>query len=88
MITLSMIEIRTLSNHRDVLGEGPQWLGGEQGLQRVDIRGRRIHRHDPVTGTAASRALDDDVGFALPAVSVASTWCPPRCAPPRPPSRR
>jgi len=51
------------------LGEGPVWCANEQVLWFTDIKGRRLHRFDPVTRQHASFTAPDQPGFALPARS-------------------
>jgi sugar lactone lactonase YvrE len=65
MITLSM-EIACLDDRRYELGEHPQWIARSGTLQHVDIRGRTIVRHRLRDGHVDVRAVEDDVGFALP----------------------
>ena len=36
------------------LGEGPVWVGRDAALWYVDIKGRRLHRFDPQTGSQRS----------------------------------
>ncbi|HYD38945.1 MAG TPA: SMP-30/gluconolactonase/LRE family protein [Allosphingosinicella sp.] len=47
------------------LGEGPVWVDGA--LWFTDIKGRRIHRYDPVDGGRRSWESPEPVGFVLPA---------------------
>ena len=49
------------------LGEGPVWCPREQVLWFTDIKQRRLHRFDPVSGTGRSFIAPDQPGFALPA---------------------
>lgn len=49
------------------LGEGPVWRAEEDAVWFVDIKGRRIHRYEPVTGAAWSWAAPDQPGFIAPA---------------------
>lgn len=46
------------------LGEGPAWIDGA--LWFVDIKGRRIHRFDPRSGTNRSWDAPEQVGWVLP----------------------
>lgn len=48
------------------LGEGPVWLAHDDAVWFVDIKGRRIHRYEPVTGAAWSWAAPDQPGFVAP----------------------
>jgi sugar lactone lactonase YvrE len=64
-----MTGIEALDDERDELGESPQWLAELGVLQRVDIRGRTIHRTATGSGDRWRRALQDDTGFALPTAS-------------------
>ncbi|MFN3582636.1 SMP-30/gluconolactonase/LRE family protein [Phenylobacterium sp.] len=48
------------------LGEGPVWLAEDDAVWFVDIKGKRIHRYEPVTGAAWSWAAPDQVGFIVP----------------------
>ena len=51
---------------RCTLGEGIVWCPRRQALLWTDIEGRRLWRHDPVTGASASWSLPDRAGsFAL-----------------------
>ena len=49
------------------LGEGPVWLAAERALLFVDIKGRRIHRLDEVSGERRSWAAPEPIGFIAPA---------------------
>ncbi|WCT73102.1 SMP-30/gluconolactonase/LRE family protein [Sphingomonas naphthae] len=49
------------------LGEGPVWDVARGALWFVDIKGRRLHRFDPVTGALASQDAPAEIGWALPA---------------------
>lgn len=53
---------RLLLDARAELGEGPRWRAGEARLYWVDIKGRRLHRFDPATGSNETRALPEPVG--------------------------
>lgn len=52
---------------QDELGEGPWWSVADQALWRVDILGRQLHRWEPQSDESASWALDEPIGFAVPA---------------------
>lgn len=47
-----------------MLGEGPVWAG--DALWFVDIKGRLVHRFDPVTGAARQWGAPDQVGWIVP----------------------
>jgi D-xylonolactonase len=48
------------------LGEGPFWSAPEQALWFVDIKGKKIHRFNPVTSERRSWSAPDQVSFVLP----------------------
>lgn len=52
---------------RAELGEGPTWDRVNGCVWFVDIKGRRLHRHNPATGANTSWTTPDQTGFALPA---------------------
>jgi len=52
---------------RAELGEGPVWDSAQSCVWFVDIKGRKLHRHDPATGRNQSWSTPDQTGFALPA---------------------
>jgi sugar lactone lactonase YvrE len=49
------------------LGEGPVWSHADRALWFVDIKGRQVHRFDPLTEEGRSWVAPDQVSFALPA---------------------
>ena len=49
------------------LGEGPVWVERDRALWFVDIKGPRIYRYDPATGTRHSWEAPEPIGFLLPA---------------------
>lgn len=49
------------------LGEGPVWVERDRALWFTDIKGRKIHRHDPAGGGRQSWSAPEQVGFVLPA---------------------
>lgn len=49
------------------LGEGPIWSARERAVWFVDIKGRRVHRHDEQDGSLRSWGAPEDVGFIVPA---------------------
>ena len=57
-----MIDVTCVLDAKSVLGEGPLWDVGEQGLYWVDIKRRLIHRFDPATGEDKSWSTSEDVG--------------------------
>ena len=50
-----------------VLGEGPVWVGREQALWFVDIKGLKLHRFDPANGALKSWDAPAQPGWILPA---------------------
>lgn len=48
------------------LGEGPVWRADDDAVWFVDIKGKRIHRYEPVTGAAWSWAAPNQPGFIAP----------------------
>lgn len=52
-----------------MLGEGPVWT--RDALWFVDIKGKRVHRFDPATGTARHWDAPDQVGWVLPSADGA-----------------
>jgi xylono-1,5-lactonase len=50
-----------------MLGEGPVWTGGA--LWFVDIKGRLVHRFDPVSGAVRQWEAPDQVGWVLPSAA-------------------
>jgi sugar lactone lactonase YvrE len=55
-------EVRCVLPARALLGEGPLWDPEDRLLYWVDIKGRAVHRFDPVTGRDARWAVPDVVG--------------------------
>ena len=51
------------------LGEGPVWVERDRALWFTDIKGKRIHRFDPSSGTHQSWDSPEQVGFVVPAAS-------------------
>ena len=49
-----------------ILGEGPVWVGRERALWFVDIKGKRLHRFDPVTAVLKSWNAPAQPGWILP----------------------
>lgn len=47
------------------LGEGPVWVDGA--LWFTDIKRRKVHRYDPISGDRRSWEAPEQVGFVLPA---------------------
>jgi sugar lactone lactonase YvrE len=45
-----------------LVGEGPLWDVADQALYFVDIVGRKVHRHDPITGATRSWELPGLIG--------------------------
>lgn len=58
--------IRCVTDAQAVLGEGPTWAAREQALYWLDIKGRRLHRFDPVTHEAASWETPFRIGAIAP----------------------
>lgn len=78
-----MATIERVSETPAQLGECPVWSSSEQVLYWADIDGRRIHRHDPSTGSEESRelagrpgsfVLTEQVGRLLVAVEHELVW--------------
>jgi L-arabinonolactonase len=57
-----MTTVSIACDHVDVLGEAPQWHGGEQRLYWVDAFAPAIRSLDPETGILASVAVAADIG--------------------------
>lgn len=49
------------------LGEGPAWIGRENALWFVDIKGGRVHRYDPATDERQSFEVGGMPSFLVPA---------------------
>jgi len=49
-----------------LLGEGPVWLPGEGALRFVDIKGGRLHRHDPASDAQETHELGGLPSFVVP----------------------
>lgn len=64
-----MREISCLWNLEAQLGEGPCWSVADQALWFVDIKGRQIHRWDPVKAQPRSWPAPQPVSFVLPRAS-------------------
>ncbi len=56
------IALRCVWNERAVLGEGPVWHPTERRLYFVDIKGKAVHRCDPVGGAREAFALPEEPG--------------------------
>lgn len=52
-----------------LLGEGPVWCPAEAALRFVDIKGGRVHRYDPATGTRETYDVGGQPSFILPAAA-------------------
>src|SRR4051812_37724485 len=50
-----------------LLGEGPVWCADEGALRFVDIKGGRLHRFDPATGSRETVTVDGNPSFIVPA---------------------
>lgn len=48
------------------LGEGPVWSARDGALWFVDIKGRRLHRYDPLNGERRSFTAPGQCGFLVP----------------------
>jgi D-xylonolactonase len=48
------------------LGEGPVWSAAEQAVWFVDIKGKQIHRFEPMTSQSRSWSAPSEPGFVLP----------------------
>lgn len=48
------MRISRVETERCGLGEGPLWDVGEQALYFLDVLGRKVHRHDPLSGATRS----------------------------------
>ncbi len=46
--------------------EGPVWVERDQALWFVDIKSRKVHRHDPASGATRSWDAPGQIGFLLP----------------------
>lgn len=49
-----------------LLGEGPVWVARDDALWLTDIKGHKIHRLDPATGSKVSWEAPGQCGFILP----------------------
>ncbi len=49
-----------------LLGEGVVWLAEEQAVYWVDIKGRFVHRHHPVSGEQKSWPMPEEIGCLVP----------------------
>src|SRR4051812_23015392 len=49
------------------LGEGPAWIGRENALWFVDIKGGKVHRYDPATDDRQSFEVGGMPSFIVPA---------------------
>ena len=57
-----MTDVRCALAAHAILGEGALWDVADQKLYWVDIKGRLVHRFDPVTGVDQQWAVAEDVG--------------------------
>ena len=48
------------------LGEGPVWVERDRALWFTDIKRRKVHRYDPVSGGQRSWDAPEQIGFVLP----------------------
>jgi sugar lactone lactonase YvrE len=55
-------EVRCVADVRNIVGESPVWDHRTQHLYWVDIRGKRLFRHDPATGANDSWSLPEYTG--------------------------
>ncbi|MCK5745057.1 MAG: SMP-30/gluconolactonase/LRE family protein, partial [Oricola sp.] len=49
-----------------LLGEGPVWCAREQALWFTDIKGGRLHRLDPASGSKSTFEVPGQPGFIVP----------------------
>ncbi|MFL9840665.1 SMP-30/gluconolactonase/LRE family protein [Sphingomonas sp. ST-64] len=64
---MAVIEPRVAARLGATLGEGPVWDAQRGCMWFVDIKGKKLHRFDPVSGTLASADAPGEIGWALPA---------------------
>lgn len=66
---MSSAEPVNVWNVHAALGEGPVWVRRDAALWFTDIKGRRIHRFDPASGTKRSWDAPEQIGFIHPAAA-------------------
>jgi sugar lactone lactonase YvrE len=59
-------ELRVLTEHRCLLGEGPWWSVEEERLYWVDINGRAVHRAALDGSSYRIWTVPSEVGFLVP----------------------
>ncbi|MDF0486825.1 SMP-30/gluconolactonase/LRE family protein [Sphingomonas sp. H39-1-10] len=62
-----MIEPRLVWPVEATLGEGPAWIGRENALWFVDIKGGKVHRYDPASDDRQSFEVGGMPSFIVPA---------------------
>lgn len=62
-----MIEPRLVWAVEATLGEGPAWIGRENALWFVDIKGGKVHRYDPASDDRQSFEVGGMPSFIVPA---------------------
>ncbi|UVO53779.1 SMP-30/gluconolactonase/LRE family protein [Sphingomonas sp. SUN039] len=61
------IELRLVWPLGALLGEGPAWHAEQAALKFVDIKGGRLHHHEPVSGSQQTIELGGQPSFVVPA---------------------
>jgi sugar lactone lactonase YvrE len=62
-----MTDVRNVWEVQAELGEGPVWVERDRALWFVDIKRRKVHRFDPVSGGRRSWDSPEQIGFIVPA---------------------
>jgi xylono-1,5-lactonase len=60
------MEVRHICDVGAELGEGPLWVARDAALWFVNIKGRQLHRYDPVSGGQRAWSAPERPGFIVP----------------------